>query len=360
MARMHVVLSGYYGFNNEGDEAILTAIIQSLREINQGIDLTVLSNDPRSTASKHQVQAVNRWKLKDVSNALKTADGLISGGGSLLQDKTSMKSVPYYSGIMRIAKWHKKPVFVYSQGIGPVDHPISKWIVKSTLNKVDQITVRDHDSQQLLTSLGLKKDSIIVPDPVFGLDARTFSSKWVERAGITGPFVTVSVRDWPSDQPFKERIAGCLDGLVSEGYSVVFVPFHGEEDYQTSKEVAGLMDKDSYVMTADIPMEEKIAVIRESALLIGMRLHSLIFASIVYTPFVALSYDPKVDSFAKLMDQPVGGHVNHGNWDESSLLEMVKRQLAELDDVQQLLKDRAVIQQAKAVETAEMAIKTFE
>ncbi|SES10563.1 polysaccharide pyruvyl transferase CsaB [Gracilibacillus ureilyticus] len=357
---MHVVLSGYYGFNNEGDEAILTAIIQSLREIKPDMEITVLSNDPASTAGKHQVQAVNRWKLKEVSNVLKISDGLISGGGSLLQDKTGMKSVPYYSGIMRIAKWHKKPVFIYSQGIGPVDHPLSKWIVKSTLNKVDQITVRDRDSQQLLTSLGLKQETVIVPDPVFGLDARTFSSKWVEDSDITGSFVTVSVRDWPSDQPFKERIAGCLDGLVRDGYSVVFVPFHGDEDYRSSNELVGLMDEDAYVMSADIPMEEKIAVIRESSLLIGMRLHSLIFASIVYTPFVAVSYDPKVDSFAKLMDQPVGGHVNHGDWDSGSLLEVVKGQLAVLDEVQELVKEKAVVQQAKARETAEMAIRVFE
>ncbi|KAB8126744.1 polysaccharide pyruvyl transferase CsaB, partial [Gracilibacillus oryzae] len=334
-------------------------IIQSLREIDPEIDLTVLSNDPTSTAAKHQVQAVNRWQLKDVSNVLKKADGLISGGGSLLQDKTGLKSVPYYSGIMRIAKFHKKPVFIYSQGIGPVDHPLSKWIVKSTLNKVDQITVRDRDSQQLLTSLGLKKDSIIVPDPVFGLDARTFSSSWGEGVGLSGRFVTVSVRDWPSDQPFKVHIAGCLDNLVRDGYGVVFVPFHGEDDYRSSNEVAGLMEEHSYVMKTDVPMDEKIAVIGQSDLLIGMRLHSLIFASIVYTPFVALSYDPKVDSFASLMEQPVAGHVNQGNWDSASLLDVVKGQLSDLESVREALRDRAAVQQAKARETAEMAIEVF-
>ncbi|MBF6633431.1 MAG: polysaccharide pyruvyl transferase family protein, partial [Planococcus sp. (in: Bacteria)] len=91
---MRIVLSGYYGFDNVGDEAILYAIIHSLKEYYPRIEIIVLSNKPEKTAETYRVKAVNRWSLKDIRAAIKSSDGLISGGGSLLQDETGRKSIP--------------------------------------------------------------------------------------------------------------------------------------------------------------------------------------------------------------------------------------------------------------------------
>ena len=167
---MHIVLSGYYGFDNVGDEAILLSIITALRKSQPDVVLTVLSNNPEKTAKTYDVQAVNRWQLKEISRVLKKADGFISGGGSLLQDQTGMKTIPYYCIIMRIAKFHKTPVFVYAQGMGPINHPLSRMITKSTLNKVAKITLRDEASKKLLEEIGVKGAMKLVPDPVMGLD----------------------------------------------------------------------------------------------------------------------------------------------------------------------------------------------
>nr|WP_316046858.1 polysaccharide pyruvyl transferase family protein [Planococcus glaciei] len=105
---MRIVLSGYYGFDNVGDEAILYAIIQSLKEYYPEIGIVVLSNKPEKTARTYGVEAVNRWNVAEVAKAIKAADGLISGGGSLLQDETGRKSIPYYAGVMKIAQFLKK------------------------------------------------------------------------------------------------------------------------------------------------------------------------------------------------------------------------------------------------------------
>src|SRR4051794_39590785 len=118
---MHIVLSGYYGFDNVGDEAILFSIIHALRKWQADIEITVLSNDPESTKSTYGVQAVNRWKMKEISQVLNQADGLISGGGSLMQDQPGMKSIPYYAGIILIEKCNKPPVFVYAKEMGPIN-----------------------------------------------------------------------------------------------------------------------------------------------------------------------------------------------------------------------------------------------
>ena len=356
---MHIVLSGYYGFDNVGDEAILLSIITALRKAQPSVEITVLSNNPESTAKTYGVQAVNRWKLKEISAVLKHADGLISGGGSLLQDQTGMKSIPYYCGIIRIAKFHKKPVFVYAQGMGPINKSISQFITKNTLNKVDQITIRDEASKQLLVDIGVKKSMKVVPDPVIGLDPSAFRSEWVERQAIEGGYISVSVRDWPSEVNFKQKIVEGLDLLARSGHNIVFIPMHDEHDEKTSFEMANMMSEKSLVAPGNLSIEEKITVIGQSDLLIGMRLHSLIFSAIQATPFIALSYDPKIDAFAEISKQPNIGHVEKDDWNGKQLFDKAVDMLAEHSTIEQALRAQVETLQSEAQNTALMAIETF-
>ncbi|KAB0441210.1 MAG: polysaccharide pyruvyl transferase CsaB [Lysinibacillus fusiformis] len=357
---MHIVLSGYYGFDNVGDDAILLSIIQGLKKWQHDIEITVLSNNPSATEQTYGVKAVNRWKMKEIHQLLKTADGLISGGGSLMQDQTGMKTIPYYAGVIQIAKWLKKPVFVYAQGMGPINHTLSKFIVRKTFNKVDQITIRDKASQTLLTEIGVRKEAKIVPDPVMGLNGGDFHCEWLEHESLTAEsYISVSVRDWPSTIAYKEKIAHSLDQLVRQGEQIVFLPMHGEHDFKTSQEVAALMQETSLIAPFDLSIEEKIAVIGQSQLLIGMRLHSLIFSAIYATPFIAISYDPKIDAFADIVDQPVIGHVEKDDWNGVTLFERAIAILESYTTVQENMRQAVLPLQHEATATAKLAIETF-
>ncbi|MBI6864367.1 polysaccharide pyruvyl transferase CsaB [Lysinibacillus fusiformis] len=357
---MHIVLSGYYGFDNVGDDAILLSIIQALKKWESDIEITVLSNNPTATEQTYGVKAVNRWKMKEIHQLLKTADGLISGGGSLMQDQTGMKTIPYYAGVIQIAKWLKKPVFVYAQGMGPINHSLSKLIVRKTFNKVEQITVRDKASQTLLTEIGVRKETKIVPDPVMGLNGGDFHCEWLDQESLTAEsYISVSVRDWPSTIAYKEKIAHSLDQLVRQGEQIVFLPMHGEHDLKTSQEVAALMQEKSLIAPSDLSIEEKIAVIGQSQLLIGMRLHSLIFSAIYATPFIAISYDPKIDAFADIVDQPVIGHVEKDDWNGVTLFERAIAMLESYTTVRENMRQAVLPLQHEATATAKLAIETF-
>lgn len=357
---MHVVLSGYYGFDNVGDDAILLSIIQALRKCQSDIDITVLSNNPAATEKTYGVKAVNRWKMNEIRQVLKTADGLISGGGSLMQDQTGMKTIPYYAGVIQIAKWLKKPVFVYAQGMGPINHPLSKWIVRKAFNKVEKITVRDKASQSLLTEIGVKNEALIVPDPVIGLNGSTFHTNWLADESLSAKsYIAISVRDWPSTVDYKQKIADSLDRLVRHGEQIVFLPMHGEHDAKSSQEVAALMQEKSMIAPADLSIEEKIAVIGQSKLLIGMRLHSLIFSAIYSTPFIAISYDPKIDAFAEIVDQPIIGHVEVDDWNGTLLFEQSIKVIEQLTTVQENMRHKVQAFQDAAETTAKLALETF-
>lgn len=355
---MRIVLSGYYGFDNVGDEAILYSIIQALKNEDATIDITVLSNQPEKTKATYGVHAVDRWNLKQITRAIKESDGLISGGGSLLQDKTGFRSVPYYAGIMKIAQWLRKPVFIYAQGMGPIDKGINRGIVKNALKKT-QISVRDQASLDLLRTIGLKNDIEIVPDPVLGITLSTQTSTWWEQQDFSEPVVSVSVRDWPSTVNFKEKIAKSLDKAAEKGAAIVFIPMHGEHDDLTSREVSQLMTNKSFVAPYDATIEEKIVMIGKSNLLVGMRLHALIFAGVMETPFIALSYDPKIDAFADISNQPVAGHVNEETWDETTLYKLIEEKLELEKEEVGRLKERITPLREKAQETARQAIQYF-
>lgn len=166
MAKYNIVISGYYGFHNAGDEAMLLAILQALRKTFDAPSITVISGNPSDTAKTFGVKAVPRFGILPILSSLFRTDLLISGGGSLLQDVTSWKSMIYYLTIIIFGVLFRKQVFLYSQGIGPVRYRIIRIILKHVLNHVDAITVRDSESKGFLQRLGVHRTIYTTADAV--------------------------------------------------------------------------------------------------------------------------------------------------------------------------------------------------
>ncbi len=333
--RVQLVLSGYYGFHNIGDEAILQSIIKSLKKEIPNIQLVVMSNDPDYTREMYDVEAVDRWDIKAVYDVIKKSDGLISGGGSLLQDQTSMKSILYYTGILGFARLLKKPYYIYSQGIGPIRKRHNRLLVKWQLSKAAYISVRDEDSFFYLKELGVKKDIELVPDPVLTWK-REKQSDWLQKHSLHGKIIAVSVRYWDANEDYIKKLAIALKKLKQEGYQILFVPMHSPFDQDASREVADLMDEEIYMLPDKMDIDEKISILSECSLLIGMRLHALIFSVVAKTPMVGISYDPKIDSFSRQVKQPVIGSVD-GDWSAEDLYKIAKKQMTQQDNIQQAL-----------------------
>ena len=355
---MKVLISGYYGFYNIGDEAILKSIIEALRNEDPNIDIVVLSNDVEYTKNTYKVNAINRWKLNEIYKELLKCDGLISGGGSLFQDVTSSRSILYYIGIMWLAKLAKKPIFIYAQGVGPINKKNNRKIVGKFFNKVDYITLRDKESKLLLNSIGVKKDIDIVPDPVMGFNIDNFEFK-IPKYYIDSDYVTISIRDWKkNNHEFLKNIADTCDKIVENGIDVVFIPMHGEHDEKISIEVANMMKYNAKVISKNLTMEEKMMYIKESKLMIGRRLHALIFAATVGTPMIGISYDPKIDSYLKLVDQPCIGNTD----DDINSDELTQKSLhiiSNYESIKEKLEQNTFNLKSTVKLTASKAIDTF-
>lgn len=177
MANYKIVISGYYGFNNAGDEAMLSAIIQSLRSTFDTPEITVISGSPAKTSWIFDVKAIPRFGMLPIIKSIFRSDLIISGGGSLLQDVTSWKSMIYYLSIITLGVLFRKRVFLYSQGIGPVRYRVIRIVLKHVLNHVDVITVRDKESKGFLERLGVKRRIYTTADAVLSLHPRSWNLK---------------------------------------------------------------------------------------------------------------------------------------------------------------------------------------
>ena len=300
----NILISGYYGFDNIGDESILRTLITSLREKIPDCRLTVLSHNPASTREKYGVEAVERMSPGAILRAVRQCDMLISGGGSLLQDVTSSKSIHYYLFIIRLAKLLGKKVFIYSQGIGPIDHAFNRRATARALKKADGIVVRDERSAKLLEQIGLPQERIVITaDPVIRMKRpdRTVGREILARAGIKKDgrlTVGWAIREKNRDSTFVREITECIRWL-RENYDAesVLIPFHYEEDREVCSVIAERTNGAAKCLSEKYLSEDMLSIIGNMDVLVGVRLHSMIYAAIMGVPIIGVSYDPKCTAF---------------------------------------------------------------
>ena len=312
-----VAISGYYGFHNLGDEAVLYSMVSALRELRPELDITVLSADPAFTARAYGVDAVNRWRPGEVAAALRGCDLLISGGGSLLQDVTGFKSLAYYLGVIAMALAYRRPVMFYAQGIGPVRSAAGRRLVGLAARRARVVTVRDKASRDDLAGMGVPPADIkVVADPVLGLSPGAVDPapgrQILAQAGLgtKAPLVGISVRPWPGFQRVQTALAGACQELKASGVKIALLPLHHPGDLELSRAVAADLDGTAAVITERLTVPETMSLIGHFNALVGMRLHSLIMAAVMGVPPVGISYDPKIDRFMGSLGLESAGTVD--------------------------------------------------
>jgi len=306
---MHLVISGYYGYGNTGDEAILAALTDEVRRRYPDVQVTVLSAAPEATARQYGVEAIPRGSLHAIWRALRDADLLISGGGGLIQDATSRLSPFYYLAILRLARLAGTPYMIFAQGLGPLRCRLARWATARCFRHAAAITVRDEPSAQLLSQLGVTTSPVeVTADPALLLEPcpphctdellREFGLS--ESTGLIG----IALRRWADSDVVKPAAALIRHLHQSQAGQVLLIPFQPDEDMNLAWRVASEAAVPVTILDQALEPRELLGVVSRLDLLVSMRLHGLVFAASAQVPAVALSYDPKVEAFATCADQP--------------------------------------------------------
>ena len=307
-----ILISGYYGFNNIGDESILRTVIDNLREKLPGADITVLSQSPAQTGEKYGVKAAHRMKMGDILRSVWRCDLLLSGGGSLLQDATSRRSILYYLFILALAQILGKKTFIYSQGIGPILQPRNRRLTAFILRRASGIVVREVKSRDLLVEIGVPEEHInVTADPVIRVKKPDLSlgTEILAREGCPRRPDTITVgwalKSRNPNPKLLQEVQKCILWLQEEYHAdSVLIPFFHDEDMKVCRAVADQMDGRVGCLSSKYLSEEMLSIIGCMDVLVGIRLHSLIYAAVMDVPMIGISYDPKVGSFLASIHQP--------------------------------------------------------
>lgn len=309
--KINVVMSGYYGYNNIGDEAILQSVHNNIASLDANTEITALSGNKTDTFNRYGIRSIGRFNALKVLKTIRHSDILVSGGGSLLQDMTSTRSLLYYLGIIKLAKHYRKKVIIYANGMGPLKKPSNRKHVKNTISDVDIITVRDTDSANEIRNLGIKNPNVyITADPVFTVEmpeSTATTNRLLSNLGIKegDKFFIISTRSWPIGDKFFIKL-GKLCDFICDKYKLkpLFLSMQSPNDNHSNYKVMKSMKNKSYLLSGKYYASDMLAITARSEFVLSMRLHTLIFAASAGIPFIGFNLDPKIDTFIKLFDMP--------------------------------------------------------
>lgn len=302
-----VLICGYYGYGNGGDEALLLALIQELQQLPNPVQPVVLSRQPAQTAASYPVLACPRFNGLALQRCLREAEAFVWGGGSLLQDRTSWRSPLYYLGVMGLAQQLRQKTFAWAQGIGPLDRAWIRNLARRSLAGCTAISVRDRIASDLLEHWGIPHQ--VAPDPVWGLKSKTLP----EWEAWPQPRIAVVLRQHPQLTP--ARIESLGQGLmqlqVSTGAYLLFIPLQlapqGSPelgaDYRLAQDLQQRMPGHSQILDIRDPCLLK-GSFQGARLAITMRYHGLVMAAAEGCRCFGLSYDPKVKTLLQDLGMP--------------------------------------------------------
>ncbi len=355
---INILIAGYHGFGNCGDEATLQAMTVNIRDMASDVRITALSYKPELTKTEYNIESVQRFNALQVLNAIRHSDIILSGGGTLLQDGTSTRSLLYYLSIIRIAKLFRKRVMLYANGIGPVNGRFNRKLIKLVVNKADIITLREHMSQKDLKEIGVSKPDIFVTaDPAFTLKAVSdeAASRFLELEGVPRDkdIVGVSVRSWTKakgGESYIKELAAVCDRLVKDGKTVLLIPMQFPRDVDISLRLMGQMSERAYILDKEYTPAEILGIIGQVKVMLSMRLHTLIFAAVKRVPMVGIVYDPKVEYYLKLLNMPVGGDVRREVIDRDKISAKINGVFNDFDKYRRKLDSKVKVLENKARE----------
>ena len=303
------LICGAYGKRNAGDDAILRAIVGQLRDIDPDLPIYALSRRPKETRLAYRIGSCHTFNVPRYLHIMRRTRLYISGGGTLIQNVTSGRSLLYYLSNISRAHAAGNHVMMYGCGIGPVAGPLSRRMTARTLERcVDTITLRDSDSAEELRSMGVRREDIhLTADPALLLDgpAPEKTAAILRAQGIDpeGRYVMFALRPWPGVEAHMKDFAACVSHAHDLGYTPVLFSLEPRRDAPVNEQLARLLPFDCVLVSDAGDADVILALISRMRAVVSMRLHTLIFAFGQGVPLAGVVYDPKVSGFLEYLGQ---------------------------------------------------------
>ena len=300
-----IVLLGYYGFGNLGDNALLRASIKRAKKAYGGKIISALTKSPKRDRLDFGIRCVNRYSPLSIIRELWGAEVLILGGGTLLQDSTSLRSLIYYSSVIKLAKALGLRVELWGNGLTRPRAVLAARLVKWAIANSSYVGLRDLSSASealRLASIG-DGDKLYYEKDLAADQGAAQSSRidfLLDRLGIKNgdsikDFAVIAVMGGVG-KGYLSILRYWLEKIKSQGITLVFIPMFPAEE---TSECQYLCECHGGVVASSLSESDVVGLMKHCSVVCGMRLHSLVFASAANAPFVGFGGDPKIESFCR-------------------------------------------------------------
>lgn len=304
---MKITIVAWIGSSNIGDDLILRSLITLLQGFDISLkDITAISSNPERTTAEFGVKSVGHLDFLAIHAAMRASDVIVFGGGGLIQDETSAWNLPYYYSKLWLARLLKKRITTIGVGVGPLGSSFGRWLTKKTFDGAQMISVRDHDSGQQLARLGIQ-NVIVSPDLAFGLPPVDVESAGYVAVSLRnyaphGRLLSVGMQNFRVDEDRLRTFAHALDEVHERtGLAIRFVSLDSKNDVIFHEKVAEQMKTGVTLSTAT--MESVFEQIGAATVVVAMRFHAGVVATLAGRPSVLIGYSPKIFSLGKMIGQ---------------------------------------------------------
>lgn len=341
---MNVVIDGAYGFDNLGDEAMLHTAIQVLRDSGLVSNISVSSCSPEKIQNFHNVsgsnlllpgniirnlKSFNFSALRESFRFVRSTNALVFAGGSILNDKKGYKDllvILYKSLFYRLLG---KRVIFWGVAFDQPSSRIGGFLLALIIKLALLIVFRDEKSKILASELSSNRGQI-----KSGVDILFSLLPWVARLNLVNAKkerkhyqIGLSLRPYPPnkgcdveklDDLLCEQVIHYLKNL-SQSHDLEITPliFSDGEGQKNDRAMIERVEKALPAISFKWPeveirrckaggfaslLEQYFGYIAELDLVVGERFHSLVLAQMLEIPYIAISYDKKIDELARLAE----------------------------------------------------------
>lgn len=342
-----MMLCGYYGRRNLGDDILLEQITNNMKQECDATNNVLLTSDPKALPENISV-AIHRFNIPAIRKYMKQTKLFLLGGGSILQDATSSRSLFYYLFVSNLSKRYGCKLMLYSNGIGPINKKRHRIKSVELLEKADAITVRDERSLEYLRFIGVDSDNIqVTADEVFTVSSNYVTDNLLPEGE---KYLCINLRSISITESFLKCIAEVINAVSSKyGFVPVLLPMHYKQDIPALSKLKAKLNCKYVIIDRQLSHKETLAILKQCEFAIVERLHAVIFSCIFGTPFVAINYDPKVKSLCRDIDMQQS-IIDIKEFDVESMLKTICNAIDNSENISEHLK-------AKAAEKLELAKK---
>lgn len=302
--RGQVVVCGSYGRGNAGDDAILKAVIREIHQVDNDTRICVMSKNPEQTKKRYRVRSIYTFNIFKMLSAMRRSHLYINGGGSLIQDSTSSRSLYFYLLTLVSAHICGCKVMMYGCGIGPVRKKGNRSLAARVIQKnVDCITLRDPDSFDELRTMGVIKPTMrLAADPTLGIapadDEAVKNALSAEGVDVTKPYLCLAMRNWKGIDEKIGHIANAADYAAEKyGLGIALIPMERKRDLPIAERIAEKLKAESVIIQGEYDVHTVIGILSKMRVIMAMRLHALVFGAGQGVATIGIAYDHKVTGF---------------------------------------------------------------